>query len=73
MISLSSGWLMYKFRKLGIDVRTDAEVTSAERTGEGYRVAAKGPDGEISVDADLVVHAAGRKPALAALISTPPG
>lgn len=60
-------WLRDKFRELGIDVRTEAEVTSIERTGEGYRVAAKGPDGEMSVDADLVVHAAGRKPALADL------
>lgn len=61
------GWLMDKFRELGIDVRTEAEVTSIERTGEGYRVTAKGPGGEMSVDADLVVHAAGRKPALADL------
>ena len=58
------GWLMEKFRELGIDARTEAEVTSIVRAGEGYRVTAKGPNGEMSVDADLVVHAAGRKPAL---------
>lgn len=60
-------WLMDKFRELGIDVRTEAEVTLIERAGEGYRVAAKGPDGGMTVDADLVVHAAGRKPALGGL------
>lgn len=58
------GWLMDKFHQLGIDVRTKAEVTSVEKTGEGYRVTAKGSDGDVAVDADLVVHAAGRAPAL---------
>ena len=57
-------WLMDKFGEVGIDIRTEAEVTAVEGAGEGYRVAAKGPDGEMTVDADLVVHAAGRKPAL---------
>ena len=61
------GWLMDKFRGLGIDIRTEAEVISVEQTADGYRVTAKGPDGEMTVDADLVVHAAGRKPALADL------
>jgi glutathione reductase (NADPH) len=58
------GWLMDKFGEVGIDIRTEAEVTSVEGAGESFRVAAKGPDGELTVDADLVVHAAGRKPAL---------
>lgn len=61
------GWLMEKFDELGIDVRTEMEVTSIEKTQEGYRVTAQGEDGETTVDADLVVHAAGRKPALASL------
>lgn len=61
------GWLMTKFDELGIDVRTEMEVTSIEKTRGGYRVTAKGGDGETTVDADLVVHAAGRKPALASL------
>ena len=34
------GWLMDKFRDLGTDVRTDAEVTAIEKSGEGYRVSA---------------------------------
>ena len=58
------GWLMAKFHELGIELRTRTEVTSVERTADGYRITAKGADGEMTVDADLVVHAAGRKPAL---------
>lgn len=57
-------WLMDKFQELGIDVRTETEVTAIESGGAGYRVKAKGPDGEVIVEADLVVHAAGRAPAL---------
>lgn len=60
-------WLMDKFLELGIDVRTGTEVTSVEKTEDGYRATAKGPNGEMTVDTDLVVHAAGRKPALADL------
>lgn len=58
------GWLTDKFGELGIDVRKGTEVSSVESTGDGYTVRAKGTDGEVSVDADLVVHAAGRAPAL---------
>jgi glutathione reductase (NADPH) len=61
------GWLMDKFRRLGIDVRTEAKVTSVEKTENSYRVTAREANGEMSVEADLVVHAAGRKPALADL------
>jgi glutathione reductase (NADPH) len=61
------GWLMDKFSELGIDVRTGTEVTSVEKIADGYRVTAKGSDGELAVEADLVVHAAGRAPALADL------
>lgn len=60
-------WLMDKFEALGIDVRLEAEVTAIEKTTEGFRVHAKGKDGESTVEADLVVHAAGRAPALAGL------
>lgn len=58
------GWLMDKFRELGIEVRTETEVTAIEKTHDGYRVVANGPDGETAVGADLVVHAAGRAPDL---------
>lgn len=61
------GWLMDKFRELGIDVRTGADVTGIDKTDDGYRVHANSENGKMSVEADLVVHAAGRAPALAAL------
>jgi glutathione reductase (NADPH) len=57
------GWLMEKFQTLGIDVQTKTTVKSIEKRGSGYCVRASTSDGaEISTDADLVVHAAGRAP-----------
>lgn len=61
------GWLMDKFSERGINVRTQAGVTAIEKVSDGYRVRADCPDGELDMDADLVVHAAGRAPALATL------
>ncbi|HEX5419938.1 MAG TPA: NAD(P)/FAD-dependent oxidoreductase, partial [Gammaproteobacteria bacterium] len=89
------GWLMEKFREIGIDVRTRATVESIEKLDGSYRVRAaqadleqrrrgtgsddrerpqgrkgsgKGQDDEkqheMLVETDLVVHAAGRVPAL---------
>jgi glutathione reductase (NADPH) len=52
------GWLMEKFRDIGIDVRTQSPVTAIERSGQEYRVHAD----DTVVFADLVVHAAGRVP-----------
>ena len=61
------GWLMEKFREIGVDVRTNTSVEAVERTGDGFRVSATRDGQESSVEADLVVHAAGRAPALADL------
>jgi glutathione reductase (NADPH) len=63
------GWLMEKFDELGIDVRTGTTVERVEAIpGGGYRVRARAAGGaQVSVDADLVVHAAGREPDLEAL------
>jgi glutathione reductase (NADPH) len=61
------GWLMDKFRERGINVRTKTGVTAIEKMSEGYRVQADGPEGKFFTKADVVVHAAGRAPALAAL------
>jgi glutathione reductase (NADPH) len=62
------GWLMEKFRELRIDVRTGTVVETVEVIpGGGYRVRARAGDAEVAVDADLVVHAAGRVPDLEAL------
>lgn len=56
--------LMEKFRRLGIAVRTGAKAQAIERDGTGFKVRASGQGGSFEVAADLVVHAAGRKPAL---------
>ncbi|MDQ6628324.1 MAG: NAD(P)/FAD-dependent oxidoreductase, partial [Pseudomonadota bacterium] len=61
------GWLMEKFVTFGIDVRTGTSVVAVEKIGGGYRVSARQGGMMTSVDADLVVHAAGRAPPLAQL------
>ena len=61
-------WLMPSFEALGITVHTSATVTSVSKTGDGLRVDATSPNGrQLSVAADLVIHAAGRVPELASL------
>ncbi|MGI8705191.1 MAG: dihydrolipoyl dehydrogenase family protein [Sphingomicrobium sp.] len=57
-------WLMEAFDRIGIRVLTETEVTAIERNEEGFRVRAQTGGGEVEVEADLVVHAAGRVPAL---------
>jgi glutathione reductase (NADPH) len=61
------GWLMEKFSEIGVDVRTGTVVEAAERAAGGFRVRARVGSQEISIEADLVVHAAGRAPDLDAL------
>jgi glutathione reductase (NADPH) len=58
------GWLMESFVAIGIDVRTDTEVAAVEKTNGGFNVCTKSEAGEEIIEADLVVHAAGRAPAL---------
>jgi len=60
-------WLMEKFAKIGVDVRTRTEVESIEKTANGYLVRADSDGRSTMVEADIVVHAAGRAPALDAL------
>jgi glutathione reductase (NADPH) len=60
-------WLMEKFGKIGIDVRTQTKVESIEKTSTGFAVRANSEGKSITVEADIVVHAAGRAPALDAL------
>jgi glutathione reductase (NADPH) len=60
-------WLMESFTALGIDVRTGARVTKVEKTGDGFRIGIDAGGRTQAVDADLVVHAAGRAPDLGAL------
>ena len=61
------GWLMESFREVAIDVRTRTAVEAVERTNTGFVVHARSEaDGGqlVTVEADLVVHAAGRVPDL---------
>jgi len=60
-------WLMEKFGTIGIDVRTRTQVESIEKTGTGFAVRANSKGTSSTVEADIVVHAAGRAPALDAL------
>ena len=61
------GWLMEKFSEIGIEVQTGMAVEAIERMASGFRVRARAKSREIAVDADLVVHAAGRAPDLDSL------
>jgi glutathione reductase (NADPH) len=58
------GWLMEKFSEIGIEVQTGTAVEAIERAGGGFRLRARTKSREIAIDADLVVHAAGRAPDL---------
>lgn len=60
-------WLMEKVRAIGIDVRTRTEVKAIEKAGSSFMVRASTDGTPKTFEADLVVHAAGRAPALDAL------
>jgi glutathione reductase (NADPH) len=51
-------------REIGVEVRLDHCVDGVERTEDGLRVVVSTPSGPATVDADLVVHGAGRVPAV---------
>ena len=61
------GWLMPRLCDAGIDVRLDTVVEGIDKTGEGFSVRASMGGQSKSFAADLVVHTAGRRPALEAL------
>lgn len=61
------GWLMDAFKALGVQVRLDSKVEAIEKTAGGYRVHASSGGQTSVIEADLVVHAAGRVPALEGL------
>jgi glutathione reductase (NADPH) len=61
------GWLMEKFSEIGVEVRTGTVVEAIDRAGTGFRVHARAGSQETAIEADLVVHAAGRMPDLDAL------
>ena len=59
--------LTERTRAIGIDVRLDTTVESVERKGGALVVRAKTKGEPVSLEADLVVHAAGRVPDLGTL------
>ena len=61
------GWLMKKFSEIGVAVRTETAVEAIEHAGRAFRVRTRTGSEEIMIEADLVVHAAGRVPDLDAL------
>ena len=62
------GWLLPRFLELNVTVETGASVVRVEKAGGELRVhGARQGSADFSVPADMVVHAAGRGPALDAL------
>jgi glutathione reductase (NADPH) len=61
------GWLMKSFSEAGIDVQTKTSVEAIEKIANGYQVISSGDGKQSVVEADLVVHAAGRSPDFDAL------
>lgn len=51
--------LAKQYKKLGVDVHTNSAVESVDTTGEGCNVAVKTPSGNITIDCDIVLSAAG--------------
>lgn len=60
-------WLMERFSAVEITVRTNTNVTDIEATGNTFKVRAQTDGKALSIAAELVVHAAGRVPALQGL------
>jgi glutathione reductase (NADPH) len=59
--------LVHRSRATGIDVRMDVALRGVERSGHALRCHVASGVGDSTLDADLVVNAAGRQPPLAAL------
>ncbi|KKL87729.1 hypothetical protein LCGC14_1931770, partial [marine sediment metagenome] len=57
------GWLMVSFTGLGIKVQTKTSVEAIKKTASGYQVFSSTDGKQSMIEADLVVHAAGRAPA----------
>lgn len=51
--------LAKQYKKLGIDVHTNSSVESVDTTGDGCKVSVKTPNGNITIDSDIVLSAAG--------------
>lgn len=60
-------WLQEKFDEIGVDVQTNTSVEGIERSGSAFIVHATSKGQDKRFEADLVVHAAGRVPAVRSL------
>ena len=47
------------FKKNGITIMTSSEVTSVDTSGEGVKAKVKTPDGEVTLEADILLSAVG--------------
>jgi glutathione reductase (NADPH) len=56
--------LVQRSHRAGVDVRTDTALVAVEPTGDAYRVMVDTGGDERTIEADLVVHGAGRVPML---------
>ena len=56
--------LVERTRQVGIDLRLGTPVERIEKTGDGFRVKARAKDEPSNFEADMVVHGAGRVPAI---------
>jgi glutathione reductase (NADPH) len=61
------GWLMESLAERGIDVRTESTVEGIEKGAGAYDVLCSTRGQRHRITGDLVLHAAGRRPALAEL------
>lgn len=57
-------WLMEAFHRIGVHVRTNTAVKAVEQHDDLFTVHVEQECGPATIEADLVVHAAGRAPAL---------
>lgn len=51
--------LAKQYKKLGVDIYTNSAVESVDTSGKGCKVSVKTPEGNISIDCDIVLSAAG--------------
>jgi len=51
--------LLKNFKKSGIEIMTDSEVTSVDTKGNGVKAKVKTPNGEVTLEADILLSAVG--------------
>ena len=51
--------LAKNFKKTGIDIMTNSEVTSVDTSGNGVKAKVKTPEGEVTLEADILLSAVG--------------